>query len=77
MYVDIRNIVIVLVAVAVIQKEQLEELHLREMNTVSIVNLANLKSIKPTFHPRKISLCQIPQMQNKTVLKSKLTLAIW
>ena len=60
MYVDIRKIVIVLVAV--IQKEQLEELHLREMINISIVNLANLKSIKPTFHHRTIShVCQIVQ----------------
>ena len=55
MYVDIRKIVIVLVAVAVIQKEQLEELHLLEL-------IANLKSIKPTFQPRTIShVCQIVQ----------------
>ena len=58
LYVDICKIVIVLVAV--IQKEQLEELHLRELNNISIVNLANLKSIKPTFLPRTIShVCQI------------------
>ena len=62
MYVDIRKIVIVLVAVAVVQKEQLVELHLREVNNISIVNLATLKSIKPTFHPKTIShVCQIVQ----------------
>ena len=64
MYVDIRKIVIGLVAVAVIQKGQLGELHLRELNNISIVNLADLKSIgiKPTFHPRTIShVCQIVQ----------------
>ena len=55
MYVDIRKIVIVAVAVAVIQKEQLKELHLRELNNISVVNLPNLKSIKPTFLPRTIS----------------------
>ena len=60
MYVDIRKIVIGLVAV--IQKEQLEELHLHDLNNISIVNLANLKSIKPTFHPRTMShVCQIVQ----------------
>ena len=58
----IRRIVMVLVAVAVIQKEQLEELHLLELNNISIVNFTNLKSIKPTFHPRTIShVCQILQ----------------
>ena len=62
MYVDIRKIVIGFVAVAVIQKEQLEELHLPELKNISIVNLANLKSIKPTFHPKTIShVCQIVQ----------------
>ena len=62
MYVDIRKIVIGLVAVAVIQKEQLDKLHLCVLNNISIVNLANLKSIKPTFHPRTIShVCQIVQ----------------
>ena len=55
MYVDIRKIVIGLVAVSVIQKEHLEELHLPELKNVSKVNLANLKSIKPTFHTRTIS----------------------
>ena len=62
MYVDIRKIVIGLVAVAVIQKEHLEELHLPELKNISIVNLANLISIKPTFHTRTIShVCQIVQ----------------
>ena len=40
-HVDIRKIVKVVLAAAVIQKEQLEELHLRELNNKSIVNLAN------------------------------------
>ena len=44
MYVDIRKIVIGLVAVAVIQKEHLEKLHLPELNNTSIVNLANLQN---------------------------------